>query len=146
MGFMYEFNGILKLSEANENNLCVGQNYTFGKSGVRVFPIDMSIDLVNRNWEVIAQCVIKQITITSKETTGEYSIIEIYDLEKREMLTEQWRSLLKRTKNISDVVDYSEMHITLEIINRSAVSAVSADKSPAPESEHGAEAGKDGVA
>lgn len=112
MGFIYEFNWILKLSEVNENKICAGQNYTFRKSGVRVFPIDMPIDLVNKNWEAIARCVIKQITITSKETTGEYSIIEIYDLQKREMLTEQWRSFLKKTKNISKVVDYSEMHIT----------------------------------
>lgn len=112
MGFIYEFNWILKLSDLDENKLRVGQNYTFIKSGVRAFPIDIPIDLVNKNWEAVAQCMIKQITITSKETTGEYSVIEIYSEEKREILTEQWRNLLKKTKNISEIADYSEMHIT----------------------------------
>lgn len=112
MGFIYEFNWILKLSDLEEERLQVGKQYSFIKSGVRAFPLDMPIDLVNRNWEAVARCVINQITITSKDTKGTYTVIEVYDKEKREILTEQWRSLLKYSKNMPEMIDFSKVHIT----------------------------------
>lgn len=112
MGFQYEFNWMLKLSDLNEQQLQINHRYPFVKKGVRAFPIDMPIDLVNGNWEAVARCIINRITITSNETTGEYEVIEIYDEQKRRMLSEQWRSLLKITKDIPDVEDFSKVHIT----------------------------------
>lgn len=95
MGFQYEFNWILKLPNLNQKQLEIGQTYSFIKSGVRTFPLDMPIDLVNKNWEVVARCVIKQINITSKETKGEYMVIEIYDVKKRELLSQHWRGFFE---------------------------------------------------
>lgn len=112
MGFLYEFNWLLKLSDLDEESLQINHKYSFAKKGVRAFPLDMPIDLVNGNWEAVARCIINQITITSKETTGEYEVIEIYDTQKRELFTEQWRSLLKITKDVSNVEDFSKVHIT----------------------------------
>lgn len=112
MGFIYEFNWILKLSDLEEERLQVGEKYSFTKSGVRAFPLDMPIDLVNSNWEAVARCAIDQITITSKDTKGIYTIIELYDKEKREVLTKQWRELLKYSKGISEMADFSKVHIT----------------------------------
>ena len=112
MGFQYEFNWMLKLSDLIVQQLQINHRYPFVKKGVRAFPIDMPIDLVNGNWEAVARCIINRITITSNETTGEYEVIEIYDEQKRRMLSEQWRSLLKITKDIPDVEDFSKVHIT----------------------------------
>lgn len=112
MGFLYEFNWLLKLSDLDEQHLQINHKYSFAKKGVRAFPLDMPIDLVNKNWEAVARCIINHITITSKETTGEYEVIEIYNTQKRELLTEQWRSLLKITKDIPNVDDFSKVHIT----------------------------------
>lgn len=112
MGFQYEFNWMLKLSDLNEHRLQINHRYPFVKKGVRAFPIDMPIDLVNGNWEAVARCIINHITITSNETTGEYEVIEIYDEQKRRLLSEQWRSLLKITKDMPDVEDFSKVHIT----------------------------------
>lgn len=112
MGFIYEFNWILKLSELEEEKLQIGEQYSFTKSGVRAFPLDMPIDLVNSNWEAVARCVINQITITSQDTKGVYTIIELYDKEKKEILTKQWRELLKYSKQLPEMTDFSKVHIT----------------------------------
>ena len=112
MGFQYEFNWMLKLSDLDDKQLQLNKKYPFVKAGARVFPIDMPLDLVNGNWEAVARCIIDQITITSDKTVGKYKVVEIYDAKKRELLTEQWRSLLKTTKNIPAIGDYSKVHIT----------------------------------
>lgn len=112
MGFQYEFNWILKLSDLDEHLLKVQETYSFLKNGVRAFPLEMPIDLVNANWEAVARCVINSITITAKTTTGKYTVVEIYDSRKREILTDQWRSLLKITKGFSDLKDFKDVHIT----------------------------------
>lgn len=112
MGFQYEFNWILKLSDLDEPLLKVQETYSFSKSGVRAFPLGMPIDLVNANWEAVARCVINTITLTEKATTGKYTVIEIYDNYKRKMLTDQWRDLLKITKGFSNLKDYKDIHIT----------------------------------
>ena len=112
VGFQYEFNWMLKLSALDEQQLQVNHKYPFTKAGVRIFPLDMPVDLVNGNWEAVARCVINRITITLEETTGEFKVIEIYDKQKRELLTRQWRNLVKITKNMVNVEDFSKIHIT----------------------------------
>ena len=62
MGCVYELNWILKLSndqipELEENIEC-----NFRKNGVRIYPINVPIDLVNENWEAIARCVVVSST------------------------------------------------------------------------------------
>lgn len=112
MGYIYEFNWILKISNIDEKSLLVGNSYTFSKDGVRTYPLGMPIDLVNGKWEAVARCVIESITVTTNKTTGKYKIIEIYPLEKRNLLTEQWRSFIKFTKGIDDIDDFEKIHIT----------------------------------
>ena len=111
MGYKYEFNWILKLSDI-DSDILVGQNYHFVKHGVRVYPIGIPIDLVNSKWEAVARCVINKITISSEQTDGYYSIIEIYSQEKRQVLSEQWSSLLKIAKGVDEIEAFEQIHIT----------------------------------
>ena len=85
MGFVCEFNWILKLSNIDESEMVVSHTYPFKKSEVRVFPIGLPIDLVNKNWEAVASCVINEITMTAETTTGTYTILEIYDSKKPQL-------------------------------------------------------------
>ncbi len=112
MGFQYEFNWILKISDLDELHLQSNHQYPFVKKGARIYPLGMPIDLINGNWEAVARSIIDQITITPNETLGEYKVIEIYDTQKRKMLTEQWRTLLKISKNMPNIDDFSQVHIT----------------------------------
>lgn len=112
MGALYEFNWLLKLPNIDEQQLCVDKSFHFSKSGIRVYPINIPVDLVNNHWETVARCIITQITISSQETTGEYTIVEIYDETKRKILTEHLRNLLKIVKNQPDISSYDEIHIT----------------------------------
>lgn len=112
MGFQYEFNWILKLSDLDQQLLEVQHIYSFSKSGVRAFPLGIPIDLVNANWEAVARCIINTVSLTPETTTGTYTVVEIYDKGKREILTDQWRSLLKIAKGFSDIQDFKDVHIT----------------------------------
>lgn len=111
MGVLYEFNWILKLPQIDEN-LLIGQNYRFVKDGIRTYPIGIPIDLVNNQWEAVARCIINSVTLTANKTEGEYKILEVYSLDKKKILTEQWRSLLKITKGVENIDNYENVHIT----------------------------------
>lgn len=95
MGFISEFNWVLKLSDLNESVLNEGMCYSFRKSGARIYPIKMPIDLLNTNWEPVGRCVINSFTVTENETTGCYTILELYSQETRELLSHQYRSFVK---------------------------------------------------
>lgn len=111
-GCLYEFNWILKLPNIEEEIIASGKEFNFQKKDIRLYPINIPIDLVNSNWEAVAQCVITRITITRECTQGEYRILEVYDSKKREMLSEQWRRLLRYSINRKNISDYREIHIT----------------------------------
>ncbi len=95
MGFQIEFNWILKLLEINDNELSAGFVGNFVKHGIRIYPINSPIDLVNGKWEAVARCVILSVTIDQNETRGEYKIIEVYDDVKKSLLTEHWENFMK---------------------------------------------------
>lgn len=110
MGYQYEFNWILKLSEIGE--IHVGDCYNFTKKGNRIYPLNTPIDLVNNKWEALARCIIHKIELTKNKTEGSYEIIEVYSNEKKQILTEQWRSLLQTTKGLNIVENFEQIHIT----------------------------------
>lgn len=95
MGSFFEYNWILKLSGINSKELKLETDYRFKKKGMRIYPINMPIDLVNANWEAIARCMISSISISSDYTEGVYSILEIYDENKKRVLSEQWKKFSK---------------------------------------------------
>lgn len=94
MGFLYEFNWILKLPQIDPE-ISIGKVYNFAKSGIRIYPIGTPVELVNDKWEVIARCIINSITITQNMTEGEYIIIELYSKSKQIVLTEQLKVFSK---------------------------------------------------
>lgn len=112
MGTIYEVNWILKLNDDNPNNYITGKEHTFKKDGMRLYPIDVPLDLVNVNWEAIASCIVKQIAIDKEKTVGIYEILDVYEGEKKALLTEQWRNVLQYTKGSEEITDYSDEHIT----------------------------------
>lgn len=112
MGSLLEFNWILKLSDKSIISLSIGTVYHFKKDGIRMYPIDVPIDLVNQNWEAIACCTISKIIITSNSTKGEYRVVEVYNDDKKAFLTEQWRKVLRHVTGDTDIADYRKKHIT----------------------------------
>ena len=112
MGFQAEFNWMLKLASVDIASLGVGEVYTFTKNGVRFYPINTPIDLVNGNWEALAQCVVERVTIDATKTCGEYRVLEIYGEEKKRVLSDHWRSLLQYVTGVGEIDDYSKIHIT----------------------------------
>lgn len=111
MGCIYEINWILKLPKEQFPNMKYNVEYNFIKNGIRIYPINIPIDLVNENWEAVARCVISSVTMQNGITTGKYRIIDVYDENKRTVLTKLWRDTLCYATN-DQINDFSEKHIT----------------------------------
>ena len=112
MGCIYEWNWILKLNKKQIPDLKLGIPFAFCKNGIRIFPINIPIDLVNGNWEALARCVITSVTMAEGQTRGIYQIIYIYDTEERGVVTKIWRDMLCYATNDYSIEDFSKKHIT----------------------------------
>lgn len=112
MGCIYEWNWILKLNNQQMPDLQLGTPLTFCKKGIRIFPVNIPIDLLNENWEAIARCVITSVTMEEKQTRGTYRIVKMYDKEEKELLTKIWSDILCYATNDYEIEDFSKKHIT----------------------------------
>ena len=111
MGFSTEFNWALKLSPDNgldEKKLSVGNTYDFSKEGIRTYPVDIPIDLINSEWEAVAKVVVLEVTNTSDNTTGRYQVLKIYTGKEKEMLTRYWRETVQIMKG-KKITDFSSV-------------------------------------
>lgn len=94
MGFKIEFNYVLKLKPENglvEENLKEGDIYNFVKNDYRIYPLDQPIDLINRNWEVLAWVIVIEVFCADNKTLGKYQVEKIYNKEEKFFLTKYWR-------------------------------------------------------
>lgn len=102
MGFLIEFNWTLKLKKSDgliEEILKPDQSYKFSKSGHRVYPINMPIDLINNNWEAVAKVIVESLQIIDGRTCGKYKVLKIYSGEEKAILTNYWRETVQNIKN-----------------------------------------------
>jgi len=111
MGFQAELNWALKLSEL-DSSLTVGKEYDFEKKDIRLYPIDMPIDLLDKNWEAVGSCIILTVTYSKVKTIGKFKILELYEGDKKKILTEQWRNVLKYTLGNPNITNFSSVRIT----------------------------------
>jgi len=102
MGQITEVNWLLKLNNSNglnEETIETGETFKFNKSGYRIYPINIPIDLLNSDWEVIAKIVIVTISIDENTTFGEYKVIRLYSNQEKLFLTNYWRENIQIIKN-----------------------------------------------
>ena len=115
MGFPAEFNWALKLKEEQGLDKTViieaGNEYPFRKSGHRVYPLNMPIDLINGNWEVIAKVIVKEYTLVKEGTKGTFKIIRPYSQEERKFLTDYFRETIEYIKG-KKITDFSTHSVT----------------------------------
>jgi hypothetical protein len=94
MGFVTEFNWVLKLSPEqglDEKKLGQGKSYGFSKDGYRVYPVDMPIDLLNNDREAVARVVVKECANSEGKTTGKYEVLRVYEGKEKQMLSRYWQ-------------------------------------------------------
>jgi len=86
-GLQSGFNWALKLKPENglnENELEVGKTYEFWKSGNRIYPLNIPIDLINQNWEAVAKIIVVEFKNLESRCSGKYKVIKIYEGKKKE--------------------------------------------------------------
>ena len=86
MGAIWSQQGSLRISKEQwlieRADLVEGKEYTFKKDGHRLYMIDTPMELVTRDWQVIARVIITEITVGHNETKGMYKVLKIYSDEE----------------------------------------------------------------
>jgi Protein of unknown function (DUF2584) len=79
MGMPCEINSMVKLNSAVfPADLTIGAIHTASKSGYRIFPIDVPLQLVNEQWQAQADVVIEQLIWKNQMTTIVFRIHRVY--------------------------------------------------------------------
>jgi Protein of unknown function (DUF2584) len=80
MGMPCQVNSILKLNRATDYppQLVVGQVYTASKSGYRILPMDVPLQLVDEAWLAHADIIIRQLVWADQQTTLTFVVDRIY--------------------------------------------------------------------
>jgi len=76
MGYNIKFNWILQLSEKQgfPKKLVKNKTYPFRKGLKRIYPIDIPIDLMNKERKICGKVIIKEITIRKDKTKGKFKV------------------------------------------------------------------------
>lgn len=82
MGMPCQVNSILRLSRSQgyPNPLSLHQPYQVQKSGYRIFPIDVPLQLVDEAWVAHADIIIHSLTWENQRTVITFEIARIYEL------------------------------------------------------------------
>jgi hypothetical protein len=79
MGMPCEVNSIVKLNQsAFPTELKIDTIHTAQKSGYRIFPIDVPLQLVDEQWQAQADVVIQQLIWENQMTTIMFRIHRVY--------------------------------------------------------------------
>jgi len=89
MGSKLEFNWILKLSPQqgfpSSDNVVAEGVFEFEKTGQRFYPIDMPIELVDQNWNVVAEVVVTELNISSSATRGKFRVLNVLGTPRKSL-------------------------------------------------------------
>lgn len=79
MGMPCEVNSVVKLDRAVfPIEITLGATHTATKSGYRIFPIDVPVQLVDEQWQAQADVVIEQLIWDNQMTTIVFRIHRVY--------------------------------------------------------------------
>ncbi|MDH5528043.1 MAG: DUF2584 family protein [Nitrospirota bacterium] len=94
MGQPVEMNTVLKLStdQGLPEDPVVGETYTFQKSGPRIYPIGVPVELIDDNWQTLGKAVIDEFTINLEETRGRYRLVKRFTADEAQAFNKVWRS------------------------------------------------------
>ncbi|MEB3295825.1 MAG: DUF2584 family protein [Synechococcales bacterium] len=81
MGMPCQVNSIVKLTvSAFPESLVLGNIYTTQKTGYRIYPIDVPLQLVDDLWQAQGEVVIETLTWENQTTTIVYRIHRKYEV------------------------------------------------------------------
>ncbi|MDH4229645.1 MAG: DUF2584 family protein [Nitrospirota bacterium] len=94
MGQPVEMNTVLKLSSGQgmPAEPVVGEVYVFRKSGPRIYPIGVPVELIGDDWQTVGKAVIDEFTISLEETRGRFRVVKRFSPEEAAGFNRVWRS------------------------------------------------------
>jgi hypothetical protein len=98
MGFETEINWYIVDNKDPKSleNLSIGDVGSFEKDNCRIYPTNIPLFLLNKDWEVLGAAEVTSYTPSNKKTTVNYQITEIFDYEVRRVLTAVIKGMCKK--------------------------------------------------
>lgn len=93
MGQPIEHNTVLKLSaeQGLPDTPVTGETYHFSKSGARLYPLGVPVELIGDDWKTVGKAVIEEFTVTLDETWGVFRVVKVFTAEEFEAFNRVWR-------------------------------------------------------
>lgn len=99
MGRMIEINTMLHLKEGDIDlyHIKVENEYKIIKSGIRLYPMNLSILLLNEEWSALGFCMITKTISENDQMEVTFKILSIFTPEEQQVVT----------KTMSEALDLS---------------------------------------
>lgn len=91
MGFKINVNNIIR--QDFEEELVVGKEYAFEKSGLNIIADDIQIWLTKKDWTALAEIMVTSQTRKDGKTVGTFVVKYVYEGEEQKALTEVFRRM-----------------------------------------------------
>ncbi len=94
MGQPVEMNTVLKLSAGQglPEEPTVGETYRFTKSGARIYPLGVPVELIGDDWNTLGKAVIDEFTVNLEETRGTFRVVKRFTEEEAAAFNRIWRA------------------------------------------------------
>lgn len=94
MGVPVEMNTVLKLSpeQGLPEDPVAGEAYAFRKSGPRIYPLGVPVELIGPDWKTRGKAVIDAFTVSLEETRGRFRVVQVFRPDEAEAFNRVWRA------------------------------------------------------
>ena len=89
MGYHIELNSLLVVPEntLDLSNLEIGKTYRLTKDQERLYPINIPIDVCDKDYRYKGKVVVRKLTLETDVTSLEFEVLKIYSPEEAAMYT-----------------------------------------------------------
>jgi hypothetical protein len=89
MGYPIVFNCLLTVSKANIDlsTLQVGKHYTLEKSGERLYPLNIPIEICDEDHRYFGKVAVRKLTLEAGKTTLEIEALKIFNENEADVYT-----------------------------------------------------------
>lgn len=91
MGNPFLLQACLRLDEHEISTpLQVGKEYSFTKTGHRLYQLNVPMDLRTKDWKFLGRVVVTEYTVGKGRTTGTFVLVKEFSEQEKEIMTRSY--------------------------------------------------------
>lgn len=89
MGYNLEFNCLLRIPKdtLDLTTLKVGEHYTITKTGDRLYPVNIAIEICDDQYVYYGKVAVRKLTLDGTNTVLDIEVLKIFDATERDVYT-----------------------------------------------------------